>query len=114
MFLDEQYFMEFCEGEEKERQNWTKIPIDALKKQENTKKGSRILSNYEITVENWVWSKDLGGTPQCRSAARAVKSQEYGNLGIGESWDSFTLDGFQELWLNISITGDWAVFFPLQ
>lgn len=36
MFLDEQYFMEFCEGEEKERQNWTEISIDALKKQENT------------------------------------------------------------------------------
>lgn len=37
MFLDEQYFVGFFEGEEKERQNWTEIPIDALKKQENPK-----------------------------------------------------------------------------
>ena len=30
MFLNEQYFMGFCEGEEeKESQSWTEIPIDA-------------------------------------------------------------------------------------
>lgn len=88
MFLDEQYFMEFCEGEEKERQKLNRNLNRCIEEARKHffKKGSRISSNYESAVENWVWTKDLGGTPQCRSAARAVKSQvilELGNWGTG-------------------------------
>lgn len=66
-----------------------------------TPKQSRIFSNYESDVENWMWTKDLGGIPQCRSVARAVKSQvilELGNweklgqlhLGLSRSTDSIS------------------------